>query len=172
MSRSFYRACDKCGGPVRVDDGSFINHKGEECIHFFEATRNVESTLTVFRSPDGKVSIPWEPNAPCPPGYTTEEIRGAAATRRLEKELDAQDRKRYERYQQKVERLKAPSRERRRQDLQQIIREGCTTVPDGRGGTRTIRVSQFGRDIARQALKRIDQGGYSQRYDPGNYRRE
>lgn len=167
-----YIACTKCEAPVRVDDGSFLNTRGEQCEHLFEPRKNCESSLTVFRSPDGKISIPWEPTDPCPPGYQIEEVKGARAVRRLEKELDSQDRKRYEQFQLKLERVKGPGREKRRQDLQQIIRDGVTTVPDGRGGIRTIHVSPFGRDIARAALARIDRGTYSKNYDPGNYRRE
>ncbi len=167
--RKRYLLCHKCETIVRVDDNSYLNSRGEPCDHFFDTPKTSESTLVVFRSPDGKISIPWEPNAPCPPGYTKEEIKGAAASRRLEKELDAADRKRYEQYQLKVERIKGPARERRRADLQQIMRDGCTTVPDGQGGLRTINVSQFGRDIARQALAKMD-SGYSKSYDPGNFR--
>jgi len=167
-----YLACYKCETSVRVDDNSFINSRGEQCEHFFDQTKNTESSLTVFRSPDGKVSIPWEPNAPCPAGYRKEEIRGARATRKLERELDAQDRKRYQQHQLKLEAVKGPGREKRRADLQQLIRDGVTTVPDGRGGQRTIHVTQMGRDIARAALAKIDNRPTSGNYDPGNYRRE
>lgn len=122
--------------------------------------------MTIFRGPNGKISIPWEPNAPCPKGYVVEEVRGARAVRRLEKELDAKDIQRHQQFQEKLRRLHEPARAKRREDLKQIIREGVTTHEG-----RTIRVSEFGRAIAREALRRSE-AGYSKQYDPGNYRRE
>lgn len=167
MPNRHYLYCAACKAVMQVSPEP-------ECVHFGRASRqhNAESVMVVFRSPDGKVSIPWEPNTPCPKGYVREEIRGVRATRRLEKELDTIDRKRYEQHQLKLQNVLGPQRERRRQDLHQIIREGQTTVPDGRGGQRTIRVTEMGRNIAREALRKMDNGGYSQRYEPGNYRRE
>lgn len=167
-----YIACEKCQGPVRVDDGSYLNHKGEQCTHFFEigvdTGRNSESVTVIFRGPNGKVSIPWEPDTPCPAGYVREEVRGARAVRRLEKELDAKDIARYRQHQEKLQRVFAPQRAQRREDLKQIIREGVTTHEG-----RTIRVSQFGRDLARERLRRLDQESSTRgNYDPGNYRRD
>ena len=169
-----YLACEKCCGPVRVDDGSFTNHRGQRCEHFYESTpsKNAESVMVIFRGPDGKVSIPWEPNTPCPKGYVVEEVRGAPAVRRLEKELDQKDIQRYKRHQAKLERIFAPQRAQRREDLKQLARDGVTTVREKDGSTRTIQVSEFGRALAREKLRRLDQGGYANNYEPGNYRRE
>lgn len=161
-----YLACDKCKGPVRVDDGSFLNSKGEQCDHLGQRSRNAESTMTIFRGPDGKISIPWEPDAPCPKGYVVEEVRGTRAVRKLERELDQKDIARHKSHQEKLRLLHEPARAKRREDLKQIIREGVTTHEG-----RTIRVSEFGRAIAREALRRSE-SGYTKQYDPGNYRRE
>jgi len=141
------------------------------CVHFGRVPkrRNAESVTVVFRSPDGKVSIPWEPNAPCPKGYVREEVRGARAVRRLEKELDAKDMKRYQRFQENRQRLFR--HDKRREDLKQIVSQGVTTKIDHDGSRRTIQVSQFGRDLAREALRKMDNAP-SERYEPGNYRRE
>lgn len=122
--------------------------------------------MTIFRSKDGKISIPWSRDTPCPPNYVAEEVRGARAVRRLEKEMDAKDIQRHQNHQLKQQAIFGPQREKRKEDLRQIVREG-QTVHEGR----TIKVSEFGRELARQALRKSEQG-YSQNYSPGNYRRE
>lgn len=157
--KQVYIWCDKGNHLIRVDDGSL-------CEHYAPPARNTESTMTIFRGPGGKISIPWDPSTPCPPGYTLEQVRGARAVRKLEKELDAKDIKRHQQFQEKLQRLHAPSKAQRREDLKQIVRDGVTTHEG-----RTIRVSEFGREMARQALQRSEQK-YSQNYEPGNYRRE
>lgn len=163
-----FTACEKCKGPVRVDDGSLINHKGEPCTHFGgPRERNVESVTTIFLGPDGKISIPWERNTPCPPGYVVEEVRGAQAVRKLEKELDQKDIKRYQQHKLKQEAIFGAQRAKRQEDLKQIVREGVA-IHEGR----TIKVSDFGRRIAQEKLDQLNKGGYSQNYDPGNHRRE
>lgn len=123
--------------------------------------------MTVFRGPNGEISIPWERSTPCPKGYEVEEVRGARAVRRLEKELDAKDIKRHQDFKLKQEAIFGPQREKRRQDLRQIVRDGVT-VHEGR----TIRVSDFGRAVAQAKLDQLNKGGYSDCYDPGNHRRE
>lgn len=146
---------------IRTDDGSYCEHFEAQ-----QSTKGVESVTVVFRSPDGKVSIPWDHETPCPPGYAREEIRGPRALRKLERELDAADIKRHNNFRDNRDRLYEPQRRQRREDLRQIIRDGVT-VHEGR----TIRVTQQGRDIARAALERGERG-YSDRYDPGNHRRD
>ena len=166
MSRSTYLWCETGNHLIRTDNGEF-------CEHYIakHSTKGVESVTVIFRGPDGKITLPWQHDAPCPPGSVREEVRGPKALRRLEKELDAKDLKRHRDYVEKEARLKAPGLARRRADLHQIIRDGATTVPDGKGGRRTIHVSPFGREIARHALARMERG-YSDRYDPGNHRRD
>lgn len=157
--------CDGCKKVVRIDL--------PECVHFgaFKAGKNTESVTVVFRSPDGKVSIPWDPNTPCPKGYVREEVRGARATRKLEKELDARDYRRYQHFQQKKEVIFGPRRQRSREDLKQIIRDGTYTMTGRDGHTQTRHVTEFGRSLAREALRRMD-SGYSKPFEAGNYRRE
>lgn len=87
--------------------------------------------------------------------------------RRLEKELDAKDIKRHQDFQLKQQAIFGRQREKRREDLRQIVRDGVT-VHEGR----TIRVSEFGRAMAQAKLDQLNKGGYSQNYDPGNHRRE
>lgn len=161
-----YIYCDQCRHCIRTDDGSY-------CRHYLTRARthNVESSMVVFRSPDGKVSIPWEPNAPCPAGYVREEVRGARAVRKLERELDARDLRRHQQHMAKREFVFGPQRQKRREDLKQIVRDGSYTVTDRDGRTHTKHVTQVGRDLARAALSRLD-SGYSKSYDPGNYRRD
>jgi len=153
--------CDDCAKVVRVDL--------PECVHFgaIKVSKHVESTTVVFRSSSGKISIPWDDKTPCPKGYVREEIRGARAVRRLEQELDAKDLQRHRNWQEKRQLLFR--HDERREDLKQIISQGVTTKVDADGTRRTIHVSQFGRDLARQALRRIDSAP-PERYDPGNYR--
>lgn len=173
MPTKRYIACYDCHGPVRIDDGSYQNQRGEVCQHYGARSpqKNVESTLVIFRGADGKPSIPWDPNTPCPKGYTREEIRGVRATRRLEKELDARDYARHQHFQQKKEVIFGPRRQRSREDLKQIIRDGTYTVTDGNGSIKTRHVTEFGRSLAREALRRMD-SGYSKPFEAGNYRRE
>lgn len=146
---------------IRTDDGSYCDHYIEKHVD-----KGVESVTVIFRSPDGKISIPWDHSSPCPAGYQREEVRGPKALRKLERELDAADIKRHNNFRDNRDRLFAPMRQQRRDDLQQIVRDGVT-VHEGR----TIRVTQQGRDIARAALERSERG-YSDRYDPGNHRRD
>jgi hypothetical protein len=171
MGNLRYIACKDCLGPVRIDDGSYQNQHGEVCQHYGARVlqRNCESNMTIFRSPDGQVSIPWEPDTPCPKGYIKEEVRGARAVRRLERELDARDIQRHHNWLRKRDHLF--NRSQRREDLKQIARDGVYTVTDKDGCKHTKHVSEFGRSMARQALRKMD-GGYSERYDPGNFRRE
>src|SRR5262252_755070 len=103
MANLRYLACTKCESPVRVDDGSYQNDRGEVCQHYGARLRqhNCESSMVIFRSPNGKISIPWQPDAPCPKGYRREEIHGANNVRHLERELDARDIARHEKFQLK-----------------------------------------------------------------------
>jgi hypothetical protein len=143
-----FQYCDDCKKVVRVDL--------PECVHFgaFVQQKNAESSMVVFRSADGKVSIPWEPNAKCPAGYQREEVRGARNVRKLERELDAKDLARHRQHQEKMERFMAP--------INSSMREGL------KAQMRNAR-HPFEKDLAQAALDHLDRG-YSDRYDAGNHR--
>src|SRR5438552_521156 len=100
--RSTYLHCTDCNSVVRVAPDP-------ECVHFGKATRRTtESVTTIFRGPNGRVSIPWSPDAKVPKGFVKEEVRGARAVRRLEKELDAQDLQRHRHNQESEHRVFGP----------------------------------------------------------------
>lgn len=146
--KQIFRYCDDCSKVVRTDV--------PECVHYgaYKLQKNTESVTVVFRSKDGRVSIPWEPNAKCPTGYVREEVRGSRAVRRLERELDAKDLQRHRESQLRMEAMKAPQLHYHRERLKQIARE---------------HPHQFGRDLAKAALSRSERG-YSSNYDAGNHR--
>lgn len=147
-TKQIFRYCDDCSKVVRTDI--------PECVHFgaFKMQKNAESVTVVFRSKDGKVSIPWSPDAKCPPNYVREEIRGARAVRKLEREMDASDLRRHRKSTARMEALKAPQLNYHRERLKQIARE---------------HPHQFGRDLAKAALTKSEQG-YSTNFDAGNHR--
>lgn len=149
-TKQIFKYCDSCSKVVRTDI--------PECVHYgaYRMQKNVESVTVVFRGPDGKVSIPWEPGAKCPSGYVREEVRGARAVRRLEKELDAKDLAKHRHFKEQQERLFSPQMNHHRENLKHIAR---------------THQHQFGRDLAKAALARSERG-YSSTYDPGNHRSE
>jgi len=156
--RRMYLHCVDCNQVVRISPDP-------ECVHYgkLPRRRNSESVTVVFRGPNGRVSIPWSPDAKIPKGFVREEVRGARAVRRLEKELDAQDLIRHRRNQESEHRVFGPSRQRIREDLHQMIREGVAKV-----GDRTVQLTDTGKEYARAALKKLD-GGYSKNFDPDNH---
>jgi DNA-binding MarR family transcriptional regulator len=50
-----------------------------------------------------------------------------------------------------------------------MVRTGVATLTGADGSRKTIHLTEKGRDLAREALRRSE-SGYSQRYDPGNHR--
>lgn len=164
MANAHYLYCRDCKAVKQVSPAP-------ECIHFGKVgrTRNCASSMTIFRGPDGQISVPWDDKTPCPKGYEREEIRGARAVRQIERELDAKDIARHRRFQEN--RQKLFRHDQRREDLKQIISQGVTTKRDAQGNVKTIHVTEFGRKLAREALRRMDSAP-TDRYDPGNYRRE
>lgn len=155
MSRSFYLACNHCEGLVRVDDGSYTTRNGV-CEHLDADRRhhNTESSMVVFKSPDGRTSIPWSPDVPTPVGFQRVEVRGAHNVRKLEREMDAHDLKRHKKHKESIERVFGPELSTRRENLRQLAQN---------------HPHQFGRDLARAALDR-QQSGYSTNFDAGNHR--
>jgi hypothetical protein len=163
--RQRFMYCDDCHKVVRVDL--------PECIHFGACTmrRNAESVTVVYRNKDGKISTPWNPDHPRvvanarKHGLERVEIRGARAVRKFERELDARDLSRHRRHMEKREQLFAPMINRARQDLHDIVREGQTRI-----GNQVIKVSQQGRNLAREELRRLERGYSEQNWESGNHR--
>lgn len=147
--RQRYIFCDQCHTCIRTDDGSY-------CQHYLTRgrTHNVESTMTIFRSHDGKVSVPWSPDSKCPKGFVREEVRGARAVRRLEKELDSKDLARHRHFQEKTERMMEP--------INRSIREGL------KHQMRNAR-HPFEKQLAQAALDKMERG-YGDRFEAGNHR--
>lgn len=144
--RQIYRHCTPCNRVVRVDE--------PECAHFGRAQRNSESVTVVFRGPDGKVSIPWEPTAKCPEGFVREEVRGARAVRRLERELDAKDLATHRATEERKARFQEP--------INKVVRENL--LHRMRNATHP-----FEKSLAQAALDRMERS-YSTNYDAGNHR--
>jgi hypothetical protein len=116
--------------------------------------RNSESSMTVFRYADGRISIPWEPNSKVPAGAVREEVKGAHNVRKLEREMDAHDLKRHRKHKESYDRVFGPELEARRENLKHIAR---------------THEHPFGRALAQAALDR-QQSGYSTNFDAGNHR--
>lgn len=156
MSRQHYIACEKCVGLVRVDDGSYATRNGT-CEHLDadRRQRNSESSMVVFKSKDGRISIPWEPNAPTPKGFVREEVRGANNVRKLEREMDAHDLKRHKRHKESIERVFGPELEARRNNLKELAR----SAPH-----------PFSRALAQAALDKQSRGYSNSNWEAGNHR--
>ncbi len=128
-----------------------------ECVHFGKVKRhrNSESSMVVFRFKDGRVSIPWEPGTKVPQGAVREEVRGARAVRKLEREMDAKDLSRHHNYQEKLERMMEPVNHSMREGLRHQMRNATTT---------------FEREYVQATLDRLDRKPVTSGYDPGNHR--
>lgn len=144
--KQVYRYCDPCAKVVRIDE--------PECAHFGRAQRNSESVTVVFRGPDGKISIPWEPTAKCPEGFVREEVRGARAVRRLERELDAKDLATHRATEERKARFQEPINKVVRENLHHKLRNAR---------------HPFERQLVQGMLDRMDRG-YSSNYEAGNHR--
>lgn len=127
------------------------------CIHFGKRSlqHNSESSMVVFRFADGRTSIPWSPDAKLPRGAVREEIRGAKAVRKLERELDAKDLSKHRHYQEKLERMMEPINASMRAGLHRQMSNATT---------------QFERDYVRGVLDRLDRQPASSGYEAGNHR--
>lgn len=101
------------------------------------------------------MSIPWEPGAKCPAGYERQEVRGARAVRRLEKELDAKDLTKHRHFKEQQERLFSPQMNHHRENLRHIVRNA--THP-------------FQKSLAQAALDRSQRGYSNQNWEAGNHR--
>jgi len=149
MANLHFKYCDTCKAVKQT-------YPDPECSHFGKVQRNTESVMVIFRGPDGKVSIPWSDKTKTPEGFVREEVRGAKAVRKLERELDAKDLARHHQYQEKMERFMEP--------INNSVREGLKRQRDNAR-------HPFERDLAAAALARMDRG-YSQNFDAGNHRSE
>lgn len=156
MSRSLYIACDHCHGLVRVDDGSYATRNGT-CEHLDADRRhhNSESSMVVFKSADGRTSIPWSPDVPTPVGFQRVEVRGAHNVRKLEREMDAHDLKRHKMHKESIERVFGPELEARRNNLKELAR----SAPH-----------PFSRALAQAALDKQSRGYSENNWEAGNHR--
>ena len=152
MANRHYLYCNACKDVKQISPEP-------ECVHFgkLPRRRNSESSMVIFRNADGKVSIPWEPNARTPKGFVREEVRGARAVRKLERELDARDLQRHRHYQEKHERIMAPIN---------------ASVRDGLKRQMSSARTQFEKDYVRRMLERLERKPVTSGFDAGNHRSE
>ena len=150
MPNRHYQFCPDCSAVKQT-------HPEPGCVHFGKQRRhtNSESSMVVFRFADGRTSIPWSPDAKVPRGAVREEIRGAKAVRKLERELDAKDLSKHRHYQEKLERMMEPIQASMRSGLRQQMNRATT---------------QFERDYVRAAMERLDRKPSEQNWEAGNHR--
>lgn len=156
MPNRHYIACAKCTLPVRVDDGSFKTRTGKRCEHLGGTPhRNSESSMVIFRFADGRISVPWEPGSKVPAGAVREEVRGARAVRKLEREMDAKDLSKHRHYEEKLERMMEPVNASMRAGLRRQMANARTP---------------FERDYVRGVLDRLERKPATSGYEAGNHR--
>lgn len=150
MPNRHYQFCHDCQKVKQT-------HPLPGCIHFGKQPRhrNSESSMVIFRYPDGRTSIPWSPDAKTPKGAIREEVRGAKAVRKLERELDAKDLSKHRHYQEKLERMMEPVQASMREGLRRQMSNAST---------------QFEKDYVRGVLDRLDRKPVTSGFEAGNHR--
>lgn len=106
--------------------------------------------VVVHRGPNGEIRYPGRADAAVPEGYQKVELRTGSEVHAFEREVNAKECSRYERYQEGREAAFADIQGRNRSDLRASMRN----------------MSEFGRDFARAAIEQNNQKTLGS-FDPG-----
>lgn len=157
-------ACPKCDAAT-------------EQIHRPSYERSCAPAVVVFKAPDGSMRFPGDPNGLSAKqyerqGFTRIEARGWAEVRRLEKTVNQQE---ASKIRQRIERHQACREEGarlRRSEVYAGMANGFV-IPEvderghRTGRLKTVRMSEQGKDILREAMQRNDRRSPSASSDAG-----
>ena len=147
--------CDKCGGPTTQ-------------IHLPSGVVVTSDPVVVYKAPDGSYRYPGDANglsahAYDKIGYTRVELRGWAAVRKFEKDVNTTEGSKIARKVERELECREAGMKARRSDITNGIRNGFVLpLYDHRGrqvGTKIVHLSEQGKDLMRQAMANSDRRG-------------
>jgi hypothetical protein len=127
--------CKECGKELEIGDYPFCPHESiypQQAQHFSPVVYHVDA--------HGNKRFPGSPDAPVPAGFEKRELTNIQEIRRFEREVNAEERQRYNEHKFREEMTFDPQRKARQEELRAAMQH----------------MSQYGRDFARAAMERTN----------------
>lgn len=146
MRRSYVH-CETCGDPEH-----HMMIESHLCPHRVGYNGPNESVTVYYKNAQGKIITPWTKDGRPPKGYQRVEARGGAELRRFEREMNQREKDRHDDHIERRERVYEPQIKAAREDLMRSLK------------------TDFGRQLAREAIERNNQRSRTRNYEAGFHR--